>query len=300
MLGSYRLTQNVIVFEPQFDLEPNIPYRAVFSPSHLGSSFQGKPATSATFRLKAGVPAASVEVVAIYPTGSVLPENLLKFYVHFSAPMSRGGVYDHITLRHSSGKVVELPFLEIGEELWDKEMTRLTLLFDPGRIKRGVLPLGEIGSSLEAGQSYSLTISRDLRDASGRPLKTDFSKSFNVGPPERRPINVDDWKVTVPIVGSSNPLRIQFQRPLDSALAARFIVVAKETGEPIKGQTVLADEERSWSFVPEGPWLSGKYLLLVQPILEDLSGNNIGKPFDVDLFEGIQRRINTEPVKVSV
>ena len=32
--------------------------------------------------------------------------------------------------------------------------------------------------------------------------------------------------------------------------------------------------------------------------IEDLAGNNVGKPFEVDLFEGIERRISSEVVSV--
>ena len=81
----------------------------------------------------------------------MLPENLLKFYVHFSAPMSRGNIYDYIRLLNADGKQVELPFLEIDEELWDDSLTRLTLFIDPGRIKRGVLPLEECWTSTRSG-----------------------------------------------------------------------------------------------------------------------------------------------------
>ena len=32
--------------------------------------------------------------------------------------------------------------------------------------------------------------------------------------------------------------------------------------------------------------------------IEDLAGNNIGKPFEVDLFEGVQRRLTNAVVKL--
>ena len=35
----------------------------------------------------------------IYPSMNVLPENQLKFYIHFSSAMARGFAYDHISLR---------------------------------------------------------------------------------------------------------------------------------------------------------------------------------------------------------
>ena len=48
------------------------------------------------------------------------------------------------------------------------------------------------------------------------------------------------------------------------------------------------------------PWKQGQHQLVVQTTIEDLAGNNIGKPFDVDLFEGVQRRLTTSTVKVSL
>mgnify|MGYP003346898067 CR=1 FL=1 len=80
---------------------------------------------------------ATTLVTQIYPSADVLPENTLKFYVHFSAPMSRGHSYDHIRLLDEANRPVELAFLELAEELWSPDMLRLTLLMDPGRIKRG-------------------------------------------------------------------------------------------------------------------------------------------------------------------
>src|SRR5262249_58737339 len=126
---------------------------------------------------------------SVYPSADVLPENLLKFYLHFSAPMSRGHSYDHIHLQDEAGKDVKLPFLEIDEELWDPTMTRLTLFIDPGRIKRGVRPLEEIGPALESGKSYTLVIDREWKDAAGNPLRDAFRKTFKVGPTDREPLD---------------------------------------------------------------------------------------------------------------
>ncbi|MCH7864908.1 MAG: hypothetical protein IIC56_06820, partial [Proteobacteria bacterium] len=94
----------------------------------------------------------------VYPSADVLPENLLKFYLHFSAPMSRGDSYQHIRLVRQNGSVVDLPFLELDQELWDRRQTRLTLLFDPGRIKRGLKPHEEVGPALKPGRRYTLEI----------------------------------------------------------------------------------------------------------------------------------------------
>lgn len=299
MLGAYRVESGVLRFEPQFLLEPGVAYRAIFRPDQLpGKGGKGSAPITSVFKLPPRNSTPTTVVSHIYPSADALPENLLKFYIHFSAPMSRGRIYDHIHLRDSDGKEVELPFLEIDEELWDPTMTRLTLIIDPGRIKRGVLPLEEVGPALEAGKKLTLVIGREWRDGTGNPLKEDFRKVFKVGPPDRDPPDPAHWKIQSPKAGTREPLAVAFPEPMDHALAQRVISVTGESGELIEGKVELEDQERRWTFVPDNPWLRRVYNLVIQTTIEDLAGNNIGKPFEVDLFEGVQRRLATSTVKL--
>ena len=65
------------------------------------------------------------------------------------------------------------------------------------------------------------------------------------------------------------------------------------------GKVSLEDQERRWTFTPDNVWRRGRYQLIIHTTLEDLAGNNIGKPFEVDLFEGVERRLPTTTVKLS-
>jgi hypothetical protein len=299
MAGVYHVEPNALRFEPQFPLEPGLAYRAVFRPDQLsGGSKVATPITS-FFQSPRRSASPATMVRHIYPSADTLPENLLKFYVHFTAPMSRGNIYDHIRLRDESGKDVELPFLEIDEELWDSTMTRLTLIIDPGRIKRGVRPLEEIGPALEAGKSYTLAIGREWRDGAGNPLKEGFQKTFKVTTPDREPPDPARWKIEAPQAGSRDQLVVIFPEPMDHALSQRLIRVAAEQGEMVGGEVSLEDQERRWKFTPDTVWRRGRYQIIIQTTIEDLAGNNIGKPFEVDLFEGVERRLSTTSVKLS-
>jgi hypothetical protein len=224
-------------------------------------------------------------VTRVYPSADLLPENLLKFYVHFSAPMSRGHIYEHIHLLDAEGKSVELPFLELDEELWNPAMTRLTLFIDPGRIKRGVRPLEEIGPALVAGGRFRLVIDGSCRDAVGRPLAATFEKQFSAGPPEREPLDPAKWQIIAPSKGTRDPLCIDLRRPLDHAITQRVLRIVNEAGGAIAGTVELEDEERTWKFVPAAAWARGKFNIIIPTAIEDLAGNNIGKAFDVDLRE---------------
>ena len=298
VLGTYRIQSGTLRFESQFPGEPGAAYRAYFLPARLpnGAGAGSRPLSS-LHRIPARPPGPLTRVEQVYPSADLLPENLLKFYLHFSAPMSRGRIYDHIHLLDGAGKAIELPFLEIDEELWDDAMRRLTLFIDPGRIKRGVLPLEDVGPALEEGKRYTLVIDGAWKDGAGNPLKESYRKSFRVGPPDRDPPDPAQWQVQPPGLGTRQPLAVIFPEVMDHALTQRVIVVTDDAGKTIDGQAALSDQERRWSFAPRDPWLPGVYNLVIQTTIEDLAGNNIGKPFDVDLFEGVQRRLTTATVK---
>ncbi len=303
MAGVYEARSNVVVFLPAFPLQAGVSYRASFKPWALPGAGPGGTPVSAVHRLPA-LPKAAVTVVsAVYPTASEVPANLLKFYLQFSGSMSRGQVYEHVRLLDAQGVAVELPFLEIDEELWDPEMTRLTLLFDPGRIKRGVKPLEDVGGALVPGQSYTLVVDPGWIDAAGRPLKSEFRKTFKVVVSDREPIHPENWRLSPVRAGTRLAVDVDFGEPLEHALARRLIRVVDTAGNGIPGQWTLGFEERSARFVPDSGWQLAGWKLRVSHVLEDLAGNNPGKAFDVDLFERIERHlteIHTElPIAVT-
>jgi len=302
MLGTHRVDAQGLHFEPQFALVPGLTYQASFHPDQLPGGSKASEAVVSSFqtpRRTAGPPAF---VRQVYPTADVLPENLLKFYLYFSAPMSRGHIYEHIHLKEKSGRVVELPFLEIDEELWNPDMTRLTLFIDPGRVKREVQPLEEIGPALVEGKEFALIIGREWQDAQGQPLKESFTKHFRVGPPARNPIDPAQWKLAPPASATREALTIRFPISLDHALAQRLIRVRQPSGEAVEGSATLQDQERVWRFAPARNWNAGDYQITVPTTIEDLAGNNIGKSFEVDLLTPVQRRITnsiaTIPFKI--
>jgi len=280
VIGSYRVESSALIFEPRFPLSAGLRFRAVFEPARLPGSNQAQAkAVVAHFTIPKAPSTSTAKVDHVYPTDNVLPENLLKFYIHFSAPMSRGEAYQHIHLIGSGGKEVDLPFLRLEEELWNRNQTRFTLFFDPGRIKRGLKPREEVGPALEEGKSYTLVIDSDWLDAESNPLKEPFRKSFRVGPPDDDPIDPKNWKLETPAAGSLTPLQLIFPKPLDHALLERLIAVTDSADHELEGTIAATEKETHWSFTPKQSWQAGVYQLTVDTTLEDLAGNSIGRPF---------------------
>jgi hypothetical protein len=297
VLGSYRVEDGTLRFVPRFPLVPGVPYRAVFHPARL-PGHAGGTSVRAEFQLPRSKSPATI-VTHVYPTRDVLPENQLKFYLHFSAPMSRGDSYRHIRLLDETGKAVELPFLELDEELWNPEGKRFTLLFDPGRIKRGLKPREEVGPALVEGKRYTLVIDRKWEDAEGNPLRETYRKSFRVTAPDDTPPDPKGWNIETPPAGTEKPLTVTFPEPLDHALLQRLLSVTDAAGQPLAGTVRVTDEETRWHFTPRRPWRAGAYRLVVDTALEDLAGNRIGRPFEVDLFRPVQRQVKATTVSRS-
>ncbi len=299
MLGEHRIEAGLLRFVPAFPLEPGLRYRAVFDAGQL----PGAPSTAAgkvtsILQIPVRRELATTSVTQVYPSADVLPENLLKFYVHFSAPMSRGNIYEYIRLLNAANQPVEMPFLELAEELWSSDMLRLTLFIDPGRIKREVKPLEEIGPALVAGQRFTLLIGGSWKDANGNRMKRPFMKHFTIGPPDREAPDPQRWGYQGPPIRTREPLAIDLVEPMDSALALRMIHVVDEAGRAVPGQPFLTDRERIWKFLPQHSWKAGRYSLVVETTIEDLAGNNIGKPFEVDVFDGVSKRLERSTVKL--
>ena len=292
MVGTYSVDGGALTFRPRFPLSPGLHVRAVFR-------LPGGTPVDAVFEIpKAAPPAATTRVAHVYPSTDILPANQLKLYICFSAPMSRGEAWRHIRLLREDGSLVPLPFLEIAQELWDRDNLRLTVLFDPGRIKRGLASLAEAGPALEEGRSYTLAISRDWLDGHGAELADEYRKAFRVGPADRDPPQVATWQVIAPATGTTDALVVHFPKPMDYALLQHSMAVAGPLGA-VDGAVAVEHDETEWRFTPRRKWTAGDYRIVVQTTLEDLAGNHIGRPFDVDTFDRVSKVVTQETVDVA-
>jgi hypothetical protein len=238
-------------------------------------------------------------VVALYPSAGTLPVNLLKLYVHFSAPMSEGCALRAVDVRRAdTDELLPDVFLAMEPELWDRERRRLTLLLDPGRIKRGLVPNAEAGYPLIEGVPIVVVVDRTFLDAAGRPLRAGFEQRYGVGAAVRSRVDPSCWRYQWPRDGTTEPLTVAFDRPLDHALLGHGLWVHDAAGEPLAGHACAGPEERSWCFEPRSPWEDGPYTILVDPHLEDLAGNSLVRVFDRDLTRPEDAPAEARPVAI--
>jgi hypothetical protein len=277
VLGRYDVVENGVRFTPHFPFEPELSYRASFDPRPLG--YQADVLVD-EFSLPRERSDAAVEVTHIYPSGDELPENLLRFYVTFSASMQRGRAGAEISVLGPDGEPASDVLYRAPVELWDRSMRCLTVLLDPGRLKRGVGPNRELGPPLKSGEMYTLSIGAGMVDWSGRQLAKPFYRRFRVTNAVREPVAVEQWNVLPPETDSRQPLVLEFPRPLDWAMLLHSIIVMSPDEKPLTGKVAIDQCERRWTFTPAAPWIAGSYQLRVASDLEDVCGNDLVAAFD--------------------
>jgi len=281
IFGLRRILETGIRFIPYFPFEPGMSYRAIFDPRPLGRhALSDEMTMSLEFSLPRDMNSACTEVTEVFPSGDSLPENLLRFYVCFSSPMQRGHARNHIALIGPDGRPVSDVLYRPPVELWDRSMTQLTILLDPGRIKRGVGPNRALGPPLKAGCAYTLAVGSGMIDSWGRPLRSPFYKSFLVTEAVREPIGIQHWKVLPPEPRGCQPLELMFPRPLDWALLGHSIKIASTESPRVEGDIRIYHGERRWSFTPRSRWMPGSYRIRIAQCLEDICGNNLLGAFD--------------------
>jgi hypothetical protein len=236
------------------------------------------------------------QLLNIYPSADVLPENLLRFYFYFATPMKKGEVSKKIQLVDSKENIDAHAFMQFKEELWSPNGKRLTLLFDPGRIKRGVSTNLELGPALIEGNSYQLVVSGEWQDVYGQKLGTTATKTFNVGAAYRTTINISGWNVMRPEAESAQPLTIQLDRIMDHALVQSMIKLKKELNQNIEGSWEISESESVLRFTPVEEWQRGNYEILFDIGFEDIAGNNLNSLLDQSKTQ--QNLMNKTPYSI--
>lgn len=266
MAGRYTPTLGTVTFAPAFGFEPGQDYVA-----HV---LKAGETTRTTFRISDDLSVRPAAVTHIYPSGDILPENTLRFYIHFSVPMQPQVAFDYIQLRDASGTLDAAAFMRFKQELWNEDRTRLTVLVDPGRIKREVATNVELGPALRAGQQYTLAVAGGWPSANAASVLPAFTKTFQVSEALRSLPDTDLWTVNAPCGGTKDPTTVTFDRPFDRHLLARALRFETEAGERVEGAVTVAEAEHAVNFTPLEPWPAGDLFLIANPALEDVAGNN--------------------------
>ncbi len=279
--GHYKIEGEYLIFKPYFPLESGMKYiiRTRNVESNNTYSYQ-------LFQIAEKKIPETRAVVGIYPAASRLPENLIRFYIYFNTPMKKGQALKHIQLKDKEGNIDTQAFMTFKQELWSADGKRLTILFDPGRIKRGVSTNVLRGPALLEGKNYELTISGAWEDVYGQPLSVSTIKKFEVISAYRQHIMVNNWLLSQPGLNSYDALTISVDRIFDHALIQSMINIVSAEENLISGDWRILEEERLLIFTPKNRWKKGAYQVIVDSRLEDVAGNNLQNLLDRQRSDG--------------
>jgi len=298
MLGTLAVVDGALRFTPSFPFDAGRQYTVRFDGASVPAWDGGPSPIEATVGLPAASTVSSTVVSQVYPSGDTVPANMLRMYVEFSAPMGRKSGVEYITLLDHDGREIPGAVLPLDYEFWSPDHTRFTVFFDPGRVKKGILPNQQMGRPLESGRTVTLVIDAAWRDAQGLPLKEGHRRQFRVGPADEHPLDTAAWRLQAPAAGGQEPLVVTFPEPLDRGLLMRALGV-RASGVALAGDVEVGQHETRWTFTPSSPWRPGAYQLAALDILEDLAGNQIGRAFEVDNFDTVDKSPNPQAVTLA-
>ena len=273
--GQYTKEGDYLVFKPFFLFESGMNYVVETKNTNSDSTdfYQ-------SFRIGNKKKIEEAKVVGIYPSANQLPENLLRFYIYFNTPMKKGQALKYIQLTDAEGNIDNYVFMEFKQELWSADGKRLTILFDPGRIKRGVSTNIQRGPALLEGKGYNLNISDDWQDVYGQQLSIRTSKKFEVIKAYRHHITVNDWDINQPQENSYDALTIHFDRIIDHALIQSMIKLIDADENHVTGYWEILEKEQLIQFIPNKKWKKGNYRIKINSRFEDVVGNNLQNLLD--------------------
>ncbi len=285
--GQYNKEGDYLIFKPYFPFARDMTYMIRTKNETLDSTYSYR-----SFQFEKKNIIEQAEVISIYPLADQLPENLLRFYIYFKTPMKKGQGLKYIQLIDEAGNVDRHAFMEFKQELWSADGKRLTVLFDPGRIKRGVSTNLLRGPALLEGKKYELIITGDWEDVYGQSLSINTSKKIQVVGAYDQQIEVNNWRINKPRRNSHDAITLHFDRIIDHALLQSMIKVVNEGAKPIYGHWEIEEEERSIKFIPKTEWEKGNYTIIIDSRLEDIAGNNLQNLLD---HHKTTNKTNTQP-----
>ena len=203
-------------------------------------------------------------VALVQPSGTEVPANLLRLTIQFEQQFE-GPVLGRLALLRADGTQIQEPFLE--QELWSPNGKLLTILIHPGRVKSGLIAHDELGPILAAGELVTLVLD-------GRPIKR-----WSVGQADMVGPDASAWTMSTVGVDSRQALVVTLDGPIDGR-DTDYLAIADRRGRRVPGHARLSEGERTWSFVPDSPWIAGTYKLVARGTLEDSAGNRLGSRFE--------------------
>ena len=223
-------------------------------------------------------PSAGVDIL---PSNDTLPANHLKIYLVFNQPMKEGGNGQFLELWDLTENIkVAEPFLDLRQELWSYGSDTLTIWFDPGRIKRDLIPNKKSGLVLTPGHRYEIRVLPGWMTEQGMTISSGASKTFVAGTSDRSSPITSRWLVKIPDPETKGALSVSFDEPMDPITLLNYTEIRDSHGNKLHGSFRLSGHSDILYFVPLKVWKTGVYKIIFDSRVEDFAGNRFHRLFD--------------------
>ncbi|MDR3376628.1 MAG: hypothetical protein P4L98_23140, partial [Ancalomicrobiaceae bacterium] len=113
VLGRYSVVEDCVRFTPKYAWMRGTSYQIRINLAPLVVGTRPQPIRWLSFSVPGDAAAAATIVSGVFPSGDCLPENTLRFYIHFSAAMRSGSSQAHVSLVGPDGRSIEGAFLHL-------------------------------------------------------------------------------------------------------------------------------------------------------------------------------------------
>ena len=224
----------------------------------------------------AEVGVANPQVLAVHPTICDWPANILRTHIVFDRPMQMANATSHIKLIAEDGEDISDALLDLTDGLWTADQRILTVLFHPGRVKRGLAAGDRYGPIFKVGSTYQLVISGEIHCANGQPLGRSYYHHFQAV----SPIIEGFLPITDRLELTEKTVHINTAQPLDFLSIQAHIAVTDQTGSRAPAQVRVTADGKAIAVDIADASREKKYVLRVHPHLEDVAGNRMGSGFE--------------------
>jgi hypothetical protein len=218
-------------------------------------------------------------VETIYPQGDTLPENILKFHIKFSKKISPVDVYKHLHFIDHTGTEMTKVILDMQTPIIDETGTVLSFWVDPGRQKRGLLLNELYGVPFKIYNTYTLMVDDQIKNTENQPIQSKYAKTFAIGKPIRKRI---DENTDIAVKKTKDTIVIKTNQEMDYKTVKHYIQLLNEGKNEIPSEIAFFKNEIKIIPTPN-QGLSAPYFLAINPLLEDVCGNNFKYAFDREI-----------------
>ncbi len=278
----YTVTDDTLIFTPVLPLGNGIDFEVqVYNQNHTAT----KRYTTPLYTTQQQVPS----VNNIYPLVKTIPSNILMFHVSFSTSMNEDIMaFKDVLIVDENG--VEKKMVWREKSNWANDGKHLVLMIHPGRIKRGIDYMEQLGPLFEEGKQYTLIIPPSLTDRYGQPLGQEYKKTFTICAPDRNMPAYKQSTFVAPHKNTKEAITLNFTEAIDYGTAYLGIEVYTADSTKVEGVVIPTNSDSQWGFVPTKNWQDKKYILSLNDYLADIASNHLTRKFEVKHIDSIAKR----------